>query len=246
VDAGGEGEVLAGVGATHVEPGRLGEDLEVMVGAGKHEHHQLAGAQVDAVQLEVLLDDAAGALHGRVEAQRLLDQVGGQAGIGAEALELVGWRSSAITPLPIRLAPRAEPGRAAVVHPQRGGAGQPRRRHPRRLRRRGRAWYPADPGHSAPGLLVPAPLRPVPMVSERLLPGPGPRHCSRLLVGPPLGADDEERCAGCFDSTSAVDVPASGIIPGRGSASGYRCPLGETASASRRTPAWIARSPRPP
>jgi hypothetical protein len=31
-----------------------------------------------------------------------------------------------------------------------------------------------------------------------------------------------------------------------GSASGYHPPLRETATASRRTPAWIARSPRPP
>jgi hypothetical protein len=34
----------------------------------------------------------------------------------------------------------------------RGGAGQPRWRHPRRRRRRGRAWYPADPAHRVPGL----------------------------------------------------------------------------------------------
>src|SRR6516165_5195667 len=39
---------------------------------------------------------------------------------------------------------------------------------PRRRRRGGRAWHPADPGHSAPALLVPALLQPVPMVSERL------------------------------------------------------------------------------
>jgi hypothetical protein len=85
---------------------------------------------------------------------------------------------------------------------------------------------------------------------------PGNRHvgmavspnslASGLLIGSPLGADDEERRAGCLDSTSAADEPASGLIPGQGSASGYPCPLRETATASRRTPASIARSPRPP
>src|SRR5215208_6945048 len=62
------------------------------------------------------------------------------------------------------LCARAQPGRGAVVQPQRRGAGQPRRRHPGGGHHGSRAWHPADPRHPPPGLLVPASLRLVPVV----------------------------------------------------------------------------------
>jgi Galactose mutarotase-like len=65
---------------------------------------------------------------------------------------------------------RVETGalRLAVIQgqPQGGGAGQPRRRHPRGGHRRGRTRHPPHPPHPPPGLLVPAPLRPVPLVTS--------------------------------------------------------------------------------
>src|SRR6266511_2500945 len=65
-----------------------------------------------------------------------------------------------------RLRPRPQPGGGAVVQPQGRGAGQPRRREPRRGHRGGRVWHPTDPGHPPSAVLVPALLRSVPMVSN--------------------------------------------------------------------------------
>jgi hypothetical protein len=66
-------------------------------------------------------------------------------------------------PLP-GYAPDLNPVEALWSNLKGGGAGQPGRRHPQRRHRRGRARHPADPQHPTPGLLVPAPLRPISVV----------------------------------------------------------------------------------
>jgi DDE superfamily endonuclease len=61
-----------------------------------------------------------------------------------------------------------------------GGAGQPGRRAPQGGHCGGRGWQPADPPHPPAGLLVPAALRPVPLVSAVVPSG----RCGGREIGP--------------------------------------------------------------
>jgi DDE superfamily endonuclease len=70
-----------------------------------------------------------------------------------------------VEPLP-GYAPELNPVEPLWASLKGGGAGQPGRRHPRGGHRRGRAWRPPHPPYPPPGLLVPALLRPVRLVSN--------------------------------------------------------------------------------
>jgi hypothetical protein len=72
-----------------------------------------------------------------------------------------------VEPLP-RYAPDLNPVEGLWSNLKGGRAGQPGRRHPRRGHRRGRARHPTHPGHPLVAVLVPAPLRPVPLVTSHI------------------------------------------------------------------------------
>ena len=81
------------LGARDVEPAGLVEHLGVPVGPAEERHHRLPDGHPHARQHPVSrCGDAAGALHGGVEPQHLVDGVGPERGLGAQPVELLRVR----------------------------------------------------------------------------------------------------------------------------------------------------------
>jgi hypothetical protein len=102
VDSGAEGEVVV-AGAVDVEPVRVGEVVRVAVGGRDEGEEVLAAGDAVAADVDLGQGDAPGELERGGVAEGLVDGLARPGGVGAQGGPLVGWRSSARVPWPMRL-----------------------------------------------------------------------------------------------------------------------------------------------